>query len=99
MVYEVFNEPGRRLHESQPGVQHGESRRTPPLDIEEPNADTVGGLVMNRPGRMPVVGDVVADDQVRFWVEPVRRVSRQLAQPAALDARDATKYAQAVRMQ
>ncbi|MBI3948327.1 MAG: HlyC/CorC family transporter [Armatimonadetes bacterium] len=64
------------------------------LDIEEPDADTVGGLVMNRLGRMPVVGDVVDDGRARFRVEAVSglrvgRVSVQLAAPAGIEADDA----------
>ncbi len=48
------------------------------LEIEEPDADTVGGLVMNRLGRIPVVGDEVRADGARFRVEAVNglRISR-----------------------
>ncbi|HOM81310.1 MAG TPA: hemolysin family protein [Armatimonadota bacterium] len=58
------------------------------LALEEPDADTVGGLVMTRLGRMPLVGDVVEENGARFRVEAVHglrisRVAMQLAQPAA----------------
>jgi CBS domain containing-hemolysin-like protein len=57
------------------------------LEIEEPDADTVGGLVMTRLGRMPTVGDTVEENGVRFRVEAVNglrigRVAMQLAEPA-----------------
>lgn len=58
------------------------------LQIEEPGVDTVGGLVMNRLGRMPVVGDTVEAEGARFRVEAVSglrisRVRMELLQPAA----------------
>ena len=58
------------------------------LALEEPDADTAGGLVMTRLGRMPLVGDVVEENGARFRVEAVHglrisRVAMQLAQPAA----------------
>lgn len=60
------------------------------LEIEEPDADTVGGLVMTRLGRMPLVGDVIDENGARFRVEAVDglrigRVAMQIAQPAAAD--------------
>ncbi|MDH7568843.1 MAG: hemolysin family protein [Armatimonadota bacterium] len=41
------------------------------LALEDPDADTVAGLVMNRLGRMPVAGDVVEEKGVRLRVEAV----------------------------
>ncbi|HEX2999722.1 MAG TPA: hemolysin family protein, partial [Armatimonadota bacterium] len=61
------------------------------LHIEEPDADTVGGLVMNRLGRMPATGDEVTADGVRFRVDAVNglrisRVTMQVMAPVGTEA-------------
>ena len=38
------------------------------LDVQSENADTIGGYVMERLGRLPRAGDVVTDEALRFHV-------------------------------
>jgi CBS domain containing-hemolysin-like protein len=47
------------------------------LDLEHPEADTVGGLVMSLLGRVAQAGDVVASQDVTFEVESVRGLAVQ----------------------
>ncbi len=55
------------------------------LDLQSDEFDTVGGFVMSRLGRIPVVGDVVEEPGYRFRVTAMdgRRVDRVLVERAA----------------
>ena len=65
---------------------------TPHVGVHwEADAYTVGGLVMERLGRLPVVGDVLVVDGVRIEVEALRgrAVESLLVTPKAAEAGDA----------